>query len=441
MSFMSVPALDRLLESSEIDPTAVPSWSARNDRRTAVSMSPLFSSHLHPKPSSPQPGISPTTFYPSPYILSFKRQVSDGTDGGIVKATCYGFDEAMQRTSGQIRELTSFRERSEVASDFRNKVTSNDVVLNEDVTLPVGAVEDDIAVEGKSWEGQENFRFQNTDNLEKQMSNTVTEKVEVKSNGWRRQESGKGSRSRNMSIGHQDIDLSSMSSSTREEFFDAPEEPLEGNTSDEDSLRGQRTARTKPDCRRDVDVNLNWQLDQEIKRRMAAEDAMAVLQLQCSEMASHLMSVDGGNRGLIDLGGSSWDSSSLAQKLVVARIVAASVARGAARAEVGEEMENVVAEKNREITRLRDKLHYYELVNQEMSQRNQEAFELARNRRHMRRNRNQWLTVCAGSAICLGITALVVGKFVPWASSRFPSGAVLQSHSRTDIHHSLSHDA
>lgn len=147
-----------------------------------------------------------------------------------------------------------------------------------------------------------------------------------------------------------------------------------GNTSDEDSLRGQRTARTKPDCRRDVDVNLNWQLDQEIKRRMAAEDAMAVLQLQCSEMASHLMSVDGGNRGLIDLGGSSWDSSSLAQKLVVARIVAASVARGAARAEVGEEMENVVAEKNREITRLRDKLHYYELVNQEMSQRNQEAF-------------------------------------------------------------------
>lgn len=107
---------------------------------------------------------------------------------------------------------------------------------------------------------------------------------------------------------------------------------------------------------------------------MAAEDAMAVLQLQCTEMASHLASVDDESRGLDDSGRNDWDSGSQAQKLVVAQVVAFSVARGAARAEVDEEMENVVAEKNREIARLRDKLHYYELVNHEMSQRNQEAF-------------------------------------------------------------------
>lgn len=146
------------------------------------------------------------------------------------------------------------------------------------------------------------------------------------------------------------------------------------NTSDEESLRAQRTPRSKSGGRRDVDGNLKSLLDQEIKRRMAAEDAMAVLQLQCTEMASHVASVDEENRGLNDSGRNESDSDSQAQRRVVAQVVAYSVARGAARAEVDEEMENVVVEKNREIARLRDKLHYYELVNHEMSQRNQEAF-------------------------------------------------------------------
>lgn len=146
------------------------------------------------------------------------------------------------------------------------------------------------------------------------------------------------------------------------------------NTSDEDSLRAQRTPRSKPGGRRDVDGNLKSLLDQEIKRRMAAEDAMAVLQLQCTEMASHLASVDEESRGLNDSGRNDRECDFQAQRLVVAQVVSSSVARGAARAEVGEEIESVVVEKNREIARLRDKLHYYELVNHEMSQRNQEAF-------------------------------------------------------------------
>ena len=144
--------------------------------------------------------------------------------------------------------------------------------------------------------------------------------------------------------------------------------------SDEESLRAQRTPRSIPGGRRDVDGYLMSQLDQEIKRRMAAEDAMAVLQLQCTEMASHRASVDEESRGLNDSVRNGWDSDSQAQKVVVAQVVAYAVARGAARAEVDEEMENVVVDKNREIARLRDKLHYYELVNHEMSQRNQEAF-------------------------------------------------------------------
>lgn len=146
------------------------------------------------------------------------------------------------------------------------------------------------------------------------------------------------------------------------------------STSDEESFRGQRTPRSRHGGRRDVDGSLKLLLEQEIKRRIAAEDAMAVLQLQCTEMASHLASSDEEGRDLIGPGRTDPDVNFEAERLVVAQVVASAVARGAARAELAQEMENVVGEKNREIARLRDKLHYYELVNHEMSQRNQEAF-------------------------------------------------------------------
>lgn len=125
--------------------------------------------------------------------------------------------------------------------------------------------------------------------------------------------------------------------------------------------------------RDDSDANLEWKLDQEIKRRIAAEDAMAVLQQQCNEMVSRLPYVDEEGNVLVDDLQSDWDDAHQAQRIVVAREVAASVARGAVKAELEEELETVVAEKNREVARLRDKLQYFELVNHEMSQRNQEA--------------------------------------------------------------------
>jgi hypothetical protein len=301
-------------------------------------------------------------------------------------------------------------------------------VLNEDGVLPVREVPDRFRLGGNSVERIERFRVEKIENL---MSNPVVEAKDM------RRESGGESRSRNGSSGQQDFDFSS-NSSNREEFFDAPEEPFDDSTSDEESLRGQRTPRSRPGGRRDVDGSLKLLLEQEIKRRIAAEDAMAVLQLQCTEMASHLASSDEEGRDLNGPVRTDSDVNFEAERLVVAQVVASSVARGAARAELDQEMENVVGEKNREIARLRDKLHYYELVNHEMSQRNQEAFELARSRRQVRRNRNQWLIVCAGSAVCVGVSALLVKKFVPWTSSQFPAKSILPSRMRTDIYHSSS---
>lgn len=61
------------------------------------------------------------------------------------------------------------------------------------------------------------------------------------------------------------------------------------------------------------------------------------------------------------------------EQLYVARFVSNSIGRGMAKAEAEEEMEGQIELKNFEIARLWDKLHYYEAVNREMSQRNQEA--------------------------------------------------------------------
>nr|GEZ67713.1 pre-mRNA-splicing ATP-dependent RNA helicase [Tanacetum cinerariifolium] len=55
------------------------------------------------------------------------------------------------------------------------------------------------------------------------------------------------------------------------------------------------------------------------------------------------------------------------------RFVSNSVGRGIARDELEVEMESEMQSKNFEISWLLDRLHYYEAVNHEMSQRNQES--------------------------------------------------------------------
>ena len=67
------------------------------------------------------------------------------------------------------------------------------------------------------------------------------------------------------------------------------------------------------------------------------------------------------------------DPEEICQEIVVARLVSEAVERGILRAEVEAIAEAVIEEKNHEISRLRDRLQYYEAVNREMSQRNQEV--------------------------------------------------------------------
>lgn len=96
----------------------------------------------------------------------------------------------------------------------------------------------------------------------------------------------------------------------------------------------------------------------------------------------------------------------LRQQADVARFVSLTVGRGIARAEMEMEMEAQIDSKNFEIARLLDRLHYYEAVNQEMSQRNQEAVEMARRERQRKKRRQRWIWGSIATAITLGTAAL-----------------------------------
>jgi len=63
----------------------------------------------------------------------------------------------------------------------------------------------------------------------------------------------------------------------------------------------------------------------------------------------------------------------LCQQVYIARFISNAIGKGIARAELETEMEAQLEAKNFEIARLLDRLHCYETMNREMSQRNQEA--------------------------------------------------------------------
>ncbi|XP_034683660.1 uncharacterized protein LOC117912952 [Vitis riparia] len=96
----------------------------------------------------------------------------------------------------------------------------------------------------------------------------------------------------------------------------------------------------------------------------------------------------------------------LSQQVSIARFVSDSIGRGIAKAQVEMEMEAQIDSKNFEIARLWDRLHYYDAVNREMSQRNQEGLELARRERQRRKRRQRWVWGSIAAVITVGTAAL-----------------------------------
>lgn len=153
----------------------------------------------------------------------------------------------------------------------------------------------------------------------------------------------------------------------------------------------------------------------EIERRKQAEESLRNARAQWQKIREELSVV--GLTLPVDLVAASEDINpirELSQQFDLARFVSNSIGRGTAKAEVEMEMEALMELKNFEIARLLDRLHYYEAVNREMSQRNQETIETSRRLRQRRKRRQRWIWGSVAAAITVGATVL--------AWSYFPTG-------------------
>lgn len=215
---------------------------------------------------------------------------------------------------------------------------------------------------------------------------------------------------------------SSIASTTCEEFFDAPDAPFDDSASEDDACSSSSNTRR---LSRSFE-NLTPRLQEEIARRIRAEESLASLQLRWNEMAKRCsligLTVSSGpiQDGTLERGSKNVQdpSNQFSEKLMVARLVGGAIARAAVRAIKDEELESMLAGKNREISRLWDKLQYVELVNREMSQRNQEVIEIVQRRKQRRRKRQTWAFGCFCAAFCIGSAGLLCYRYFPWEQAK-----------------------
>ncbi|KAH7682771.1 hypothetical protein IHE45_05G142800 [Dioscorea alata] len=201
------------------------------------------------------------------------------------------------------------------------------------------------------------------------------------------------------------LDRSWKPSTPQGEFFDAFEE-----ISSEGALSGCQNIQEELQ-----DMRLTMLL--EIDKRKQAEEAFENLQNQWQRL-SHQLSLVGlklaAPRTISeerDMLSSIDPVTELCQQVIIARAVAASIGRGCCRAEIELKLESQIELKNFEIARLSDRLQYYEAANREMSQRNQEAVERAREQRLKRKRRQKWLWSSIGLALTIGAASLAWSYF------------------------------
>ncbi|KAH0461428.1 hypothetical protein IEQ34_009003 [Dendrobium chrysotoxum] len=100
------------------------------------------------------------------------------------------------------------------------------------------------------------------------------------------------------------------------------------------------------------------------------------------------------------------DPTEICQEFVVLKYVSEALETDLAKGEGEEAFTEIIVNKNHEISRLRDRMMYYEAMNREMSQRNLEAVDQARKRRLRRQRMRKWIWTCVGLSITAGASLL-----------------------------------
>lgn len=198
--------------------------------------------------------------------------------------------------------------------------------------------------------------------------------------------------------------LNYNSQSNQSEFFDA----LEDISLEDVASQGSEPKNTRLQTELDA---LKENLLVETRKRKQIEETLNHMQNQWQKMAKSFSSAGISFPSTIinsvpqDMGLDCIDEIGI--QLVVARYVAEAIGRVSAKAEMEQNMEAMVEAKNHEIGRLRDKIQFYEVVNNEMSRRNQEVIEIARRRRHTRKKRQRYLWTSFAVAATIGTLAIV----------------------------------
>lgn len=218
----------------------------------------------------------------------------------------------------------------------------------------------------------------------------------------------------------------------RSVFFDA-----EDDLSTEDlAVQSQTSESFNSRIQCEIDA-LRSKISMEIERSTRAEETLSLWQNRWQETIEKF-SLIGLSLPSIEISASSQGEKAVlvdfaddvCGQVIVARMVAHAVGRGSLRAELDQEMKMLIDSKDFEISRLRDKLQYYELVNREMSQRNQEAIELGRRRRRAQKKRQKWIWSSLAISLAVGTTA-VAYTYIPWAEIRDWASSM---HTQSDIH-------
>ncbi|XP_010254775.1 PREDICTED: uncharacterized protein LOC104595646 [Nelumbo nucifera] len=373
---LTAVALDRLLEHGA--PKSIPKPlntkpDSRTEKRTHL---PQISPTLYATPVPTPLPDSPSSFPPSPYIVNHKRRGPRLLKSFVqddVSLQQQGTEEMKVDTNGnnmdiEVVETTSAKEV--VVNGFRDGEPGN-----RNLNDGLGVTEDSSKV-GATVDGRDECE----DFFDPQESMSFTSNID--------EEDTRGT--------ERPLKLTTPMG----EFYDAW---------DELSSEGGRQS-SLSDIEAELrDIRLN--LLSEIEKRKQAEEALSNMQRQWQRIGQQLslvgLTLPTASSSAVEGENSDFDlGEDLCQQICVARFVSQSIGRGSAKAEAEEKMESQIELKNFEIARLWDRLHYYEAVNHEMSQRNQEAIEMVRQRRQRRKRRWRWIWSSVGITISVGAAAL-----------------------------------
>lgn len=204
----------------------------------------------------------------------------------------------------------------------------------------------------------------------------------------------------------------SVASNQGIEFYDADEDFFsDGSVSNVSSSRVQNI--------RSELCALRLNLHEQIERRKSAEDALSQIYSSWQRIVSLLsqagLTLPTPLHASSNMQFEKDSMEQLCQELIVTRFVTEEINKCVARAEAEVVAETIIASKDQEISRLRDRLQYYEAVNHEMSQRNQEVVEMARRERQRKKIQRRWIWGGIGLSILIG-GSVIASSYLPHTS-------------------------